>query len=123
MVFDTDVFIWIQRGSKRAAQLFERQIDRCIAVQTYMETLQCAQDRAQQAVARRFQKDFNARTLLFSPETGDRAMSQQYALPHNMRAGDALIAATALEAALPLCTSNVKHSRAISLLEGVRLVP
>ena len=27
MIFDTDVFIWIQRGSKRAAALFDRFVD------------------------------------------------------------------------------------------------
>ena len=125
MIFDTDVFIWIQRGSKRAAQLFERQADRCIAVQTYMELLQGAQNRVQQAATRRFLKDFAVRTLPLSPEIGDRAMSlvEQYALSHNMRAGDALIAATALESTQPLCTSNVKHFRTIPLLEVVRLVP
>ena len=125
MIFDTDVFIWIQRGSKRAAQLFERQADRCIAVQTYMELLQGAQNRVQQAATRRFLKDFGVRTLSLSPEIGDRAMSlvEQYALSNNMRAGDALIAATALESAQPLCTSNVKHFRTIPLLEVVRLVP
>ena len=125
MIFDTDVFIWIQRGSKRAAQLFERQTDRCIAVQTYMELLQGAQNRVQQAATRRFLKDFGVRTLPLSPEIGDRAMSlvEQYALSNNMRAGDALIAATALESAQPLCTSNVKHFRTIPLLEVVRLVP
>ena len=125
MIFDTDVFIWIQRGSKRAAQLFERQSDRCIAVQTYMELLQGAQNRVQQAATRRFLKDFGVRTLPLSPEIGDRAMSlvEQYALSHNMRAGDALIAATALESAQPLCTSNVKHVRASPLFEVVWLVP
>jgi predicted nucleic acid-binding protein len=125
MIFDTDVFIWIQRGSKRAAQLFERQADRCIAVQTYMELLQGAQNRVQQAATRRFLKDFGVRTLSLSPEIGDRAMSlvEQYALSNNMCAGDALIAATALESAQPLCTSNVKHFRTIPLLEVVRLVP
>ena len=125
MIFDTDVFIWIQRGSKRAAQLFERQTDRCIAVQTYMELLHGAQNRVQQAATRRFLKDFCVRTLPLSPEIGDRAMSlvEQYALSYNLRAGDALIAATALEAAQALCTSNVKHFRAIPLLEVVRLVP
>ena len=125
MIFDTDVFIWIQRGSRNAAAMFDRHSDRFIAVQTYMELLQGAQNRVQQAATRRFLKDFGVRILPLSPEIGNRAMAlvEQYALSHNMRAADALIAATALEAAQPLCTSNVKHFRSIPLLELKRLVP
>ncbi len=125
MIFDTDVFIWIQRGSKRAAAMLDRHADRFIAVQTYMELLQCALNRVQQAATRRFLKDFGIQILPLSPEIGNRAMSlvEQYALSHNMRAADALVAATALEAAQPLCTSNVKHFRPIPLLELERLVP
>ena len=32
MIFDTDVFIWIQRGSKRAAAMLDRHADRFITV-------------------------------------------------------------------------------------------
>ena len=125
MIFDTDVFIWIQRGSKRAAAMLDRHAERFIAVQTYMELLQGALNRVQQAATRRFLRDFGIQILPLSPEIGNRAMSlvEQYALSHNMRAADALIAATALEAAQPLCTSNVKHFRPIPLLELERLVP
>ena len=89
MIFDTDVFIWIQRGSDRAAEIFERYSDRFIAVQTYMELMQGAQNVAQQTVARRFLKDFDVRILPLSAEIGNRAMLlvEQYALSHNMRSG------------------------------------
>ena len=125
MIFDTDVFIWIQRGSKRAAVLFDRFPDRFIAVQTYMELMQGAQNLLQQTAARRFLRDFNVQILPFSAGIGDRAMSlvEEYALSHGMRSGDAIIAATALDAAQPLCTANVKHYRQIPLLEIVKLVP
>ena len=125
MIFDTDVFIWIQRGSERAARVLERHPDRFIAVQTYMELMQGAQNTAQQTMARRFLKDFNVQILPFSAEIGNRAMSlvEQYALSHGMRSGDALIAATAIEAAQQLCTANVRHYRQIPLLEIVKLSP
>lgn len=125
MIFDTDVFIWIQRGSKRAAVLFDRFPDRFIAVQTYMELMQGAQNLLQQTAARRFLRDFNVQILPFSAGIGDRAMSlvEEYALSHGMRSGDAIIAATALDAAQPLCTANVKHYRQIPLLEIMKLVP
>ena len=125
MIFDTDVFIWIQRGSERAAEILERHSDRFIAVQTYMELMQGAQNIAQQTAVRRFLKDFNVQILPLSAEIGNRAMSlvEQYALSHNMRSGDARIAAAAIEAAQPLCTANVKHYRQIPLLEVVKLKP
>ena len=125
MIFDTDVFIWIQRGSDRAAEILERYSDRFIAVQTYMELMQGAQNVAQQTVARRFLKDFDVRILPLSAEIGNRAMLlvEQYALSHNMRSGDALIAATAIELAQPLCTTNIKHYRQIPMLEIVKLHP
>jgi len=125
MIFDTDVFIWIQRGSKRAAALFDRFPDRFIAVQTYMELMQGAQNLLQQTAARRFLRDFNVQILPFSAGIGDRAMSlvEEYALSHGMRSGDAIIAATALDAAQPLCTANVKLYRQIPLLEILKLVP
>ena len=125
MIFDTDVFIWIQRGSRRAADIFERHPERFIAAQTYMELMQGARNVAQQTAARRFLKDFKVQILQFSAEIGNRAMTlvEQYALSHNMRSGDALIAATAIESAQPLCTANIKHYRQIPLLELVKLIP
>ena len=125
MIFDTDVFIWIQRGSVSAAQIFERHEERFIAVQTYLELMQGASNMAQLASARRFLKDFNVKIIPLSEEIGSRAMSlvEQYALSHSMRAGDALIASTAIESSQTLCTSNVKHYRQIPLLEIEQLHP
>ena len=125
MLFDTDILIWIQRGSVSAATAFERQSERLVSVQTYMELLQDAQNRQQQAATRGFLKDFGVQIVPLSPEIGDRAMSlvEQYALSHGMRAGDALVAATALATAQPLCTANTKHFRQIPLLELVVVKP
>ena len=125
MIFDTDVFIWIQRGSERAADMLERHSNRFISVQTYMELMQGAQNVAQQTVARRFLKDFDVQILPLSAEIGNRAMLlvEQYVLSHNMRSGDALIAAAAIELAQPLCTANIKHYRQIPLLEVIKLTP
>jgi len=45
MIFDTDIFIWIQRGSVKAARLLENCNERFIAVQTYMELMQGAKNK------------------------------------------------------------------------------
>ena len=125
MIFDTDIFIWIQRGSVKAARLLENCNERFIAVQTYMELMQGAKNKTQLAQTRRFLKDFNIRVIPLSSEIGNLTMSlvEQYTLSHDMRSGDALIASTAIDQSKTLCTSNDKHYRQIPLLELQILKP
>ena len=125
MIFDTDIFIWIQRGSVKAARLLENCNERFIAVQTYMELMQGAKNKTQLAQTRRFLKDFNIRVIPLSSEIGNRAMSlvEQYTLSHDMRSGDALIASPAIDQSQTLCTSNDKHYRQIPILELQILKP
>lgn len=125
MIFDTDIFIWIQRGSVKAARLLENCNERFIAVQTYMELMQGAKNKTHLAQTRRFLKDFNIRVIPLSSEIGNLAMSlvEQYTLSHDMRSGDALIASTAIDQSQTLCTSNDKHYRQIPLLELQILKP
>ena len=125
MIFDTDIFIWIQRGSVKAARLLENCNERFIAVQTYMELMQGAKNKTQLAQIRRFLKDFNIRVIPLSSEIGNRAMSlvEQYTLSHDMRSADALIASTAIDQSQTLCTSNDKHYRQIPILELQILKP
>ena len=115
MLFDTDVFIWMQRGNTRAAQLIEAEEERVLSIQTYMELLQCAQSHQQQEHTKAFLRDFGFGTLPLSENVGHRAAVyvETYALPHGLRAGDALVAATAAEHNLTLCTSNARHFRPI----------
>ena len=82
MLFDTDIFIWIQRGSVKAARLLENCGERLIAVQTYMELMQGAKNKTQLTQTRRFLRDFNVSVIPLSAEIGNRAMSlvEQYAL-------------------------------------------
>jgi len=111
VIFDTDIFIWIQRGNRRAAQAVESDKERFLSVQTYLELLQCAHNKLQQDYARGFLKDFGFQTLPLTENIGHRAAIyiEEYALSHGLRAGDAIIAATAAENNLILCTGNAKH--------------
>jgi predicted nucleic acid-binding protein len=119
VIFDTDIFIWIQRGNVKAARLVERDEERLLSAQTYMELLQCAQNKQQHDHTKQFLKDFGFRTLQLSANIGHRATVyvEQYSLSHGLRAGDALIAATAAEHNLTLCSSNAKHFRPIKDLK------
>ncbi len=119
MIFDTDIFIWIVRGNAKAARLVEREDERFISVQTYLELLQCAENKRQHEYTKQFLKEFGFRTLPLSGNIGHRATVyiEEYSLSHGIRAGDALIAATATENNMPLCSGNAKHFRQIKDLK------
>lgn len=119
MLFDTDVFIWIQRGNAKAARLVDRDEERLLSVQTYMELLQGAENKQQHAYTKSFLRDFGFRTLPLSEDVGHRAAVyiETYSLSHGLRAGDAIVAATAAENNLTLCTSNTKHFKPIGDLK------
>lgn len=118
MIFDTDVLIWAARGNVKASRAIGNSPKRQISTQTYLELLQCATDKRQQSLTRTFLRDFAFEVLPLTSGIGVRscALVEQFALSHNLRAGDAIIAATAIENDVMLCTTNVKHYRQIPML-------
>ena len=119
VIFDTDILIWIQRGNEKAAGLVDREKERFISIQTYMELLQCAQNKQQHNHIRQFLKDFGFHILPLTENIGHRAAVyvEEYSLSSGMRAGDAIIAATTAENNLMLCTGNASHFRIIKDLQ------
>jgi hypothetical protein len=119
VLFDTDIFIWIQRGNTKAAQLVDRDRERLLSVITYMELLQGAKDRRQHRATLSFLRDFGFTTLPLTENIGHRAAVyvEEYTLGAGLRAADAIIAATAAEHGLVLCTSNAAHFRPIKELK------
>ena len=115
MLFDTDILIWVQRGNNKAARLIDRTPDRKISIQTFMELLQGAQAKGQQLQTKKFLADFNFEVLPFTEKIGHRASIyvEEYSLASGLRAGDAIVAATAVENNLELATGNKKHFKAI----------
>jgi predicted nucleic acid-binding protein len=105
------MFIWVQRGNVKAARLIEGEDERLLSVQSYMELLQGAGNRRQHELTKAFLRDFGFSMLPLSENIGHRAAVyiEEYALSHGLRAGDAIVAATAAEHGLTLCTSNAKH--------------
>ena len=115
MIFDTDVFIWVQRGNSKAARLIDRSEERYLSVYSYMELLQAAKNSQQHRYIKDFLSSFGFVVLPLSESIGHRALIylEEYALPHGLRAGDAIIAATAAENNMTLVSSNAKHFKPI----------
>jgi predicted nucleic acid-binding protein len=115
MIFDTDILIWIQKGNLKAAKLVDRASERYLSTQSYMELLQCAKNKHQIQTMRDFLTVSGFQILPFTENIGHRAAiyMEEYTLVSGLRAGDAIIAATATENNLPLTTANVKHFKPI----------
>jgi hypothetical protein len=125
MIFDTDIFIWAQRGNKKAAKLMEVSEERHLSIQTYMELLQCAKNKNQHKHIKDFLTAFDFLVLPLTENIGHRASIyiEEYTLTSGLRSGDAIIAATAVENNLPLASSNVKHFKMIKELKLKRFKP
>lgn len=125
MLFDTDILIWIQRGNQEAAKLVDKAAKRYLSIQSYMELLQCAQNKQNHQHIKEFLKTFDFEILQLSQNIGHRAAIyiEEYSLSNGVRAGDALIAATAVENNLILCSSNQKHFKCINELRLLSFKP
>jgi len=119
MIYDTDILIWVQRGNEKAARLIEKDIDRHLSIQGYMELLQGAKNKTHHKYVKDFISDFAFSILPFTENIGHRALIyvEEYALSSNMRAGDAIVAATAVENNMKLVSSNVKHFKVVNELQ------
>jgi len=115
MIFDTDIFIWAQRGNEKAAKLMEMSEERHLSIQSFMELLQCANNKKQHKHIKDFLTSFDFLVLPLTENIGHRASIyiEEYTLASGLRSGDAIIAATAVENNLPLVSSNVKHFKMI----------
>jgi len=119
MMFDTEILIWVQRGSGKAAKLIEEDASRSLSIQSYMELLQGARNKSDHQYVKDFICEFDFAILPLTENIGHRALIyvEEHALASNMRARDATIAATAVENNLPLVSSNVKHFKVVKELQ------
>ncbi len=119
MIFDTDIFIWVQRGNNKAAKLIEKAEEKYLSIQTYMELLQCAKNKSQHKQIKDFLTSFDFMILPFTENIGHRASIyvEEYTLSSNVRSGDAIIAATAVENNMTLSSSNGTHFKMIKELQ------
>ena len=119
MIFDTDIIIWIQRGNLNAAKLIEKVTEHYLSLQSYMELLQCAKNKKQHQYIKDFLREYGFILLPITEKVSYRASIyvEELALTCGIRAGDAIIAATAIENNLELATSNKKHFKNINELQ------
>ncbi len=84
-----------------------------------MELLQCAKNKAQLKYTKDFLSDFGSVVLPLTENIGHRAAIyiEEFTLSSNLRAGDAIIAATASENNITLISSNSKHFKDIKDLK------
>lgn len=119
MVFDTDIIIWVMKGNAKAAKVIDGSLERYISILTRMELLQGAIHKTHLSQVELFITEYNFVVLPLTDDIGHRALIyiEEYALSHGLRANDAIIAATAVENNLPLCSSNTKHYKSIKDLK------
>ena len=125
MIFDTDIFIWVERGNKKAAMLMEKTEEKFLSIQTYMELLQCAKNKTQHKYVKDFLNSFGFIVLPLTENIGHRASIyvEEYTLSSSIRSGDAIVAATAVENNMILSSSNAKHFKVIKDLKLKRFKP
>ncbi|RPI56203.1 MAG: type II toxin-antitoxin system VapC family toxin [Deltaproteobacteria bacterium] len=119
MIFDTDIFIWVQRGNEKAARHMEKSVNRFLSIQSYVELFQCVETKTQHKYVKDFIASYGFIVLPFTENIGHRASIyiEEYTLSSGLRSGDAIIAATAVENNMPLFSSNTKHFRMIKELK------
>jgi len=115
MLFDTDILIWVLRGHRGAAGLIDDAREPRISVVTWMELAMGARSRAEMRSIKDFLGEHGFIVLPLSENIGHRAAVyvEEYGLGSGLSVGDALIAATAVEEGVTLCTGNVKRFRVV----------
>jgi predicted nucleic acid-binding protein len=125
VLFDTNIFIYLEKQNSRAIKLIEETENIHISAITYMELIQGASNKNKARLVERLLQAFNIRILELSENISiiARLLIKQHAQSHALTLGDALIAATAIQANLELVTANYRDFRFIDGLEVRKFVP
>ena len=125
MLFDTDVLVWALHGSAKAAKEIDDDDNRFISAVNYMELMQGARDKREQALVKQFLNALEFTVLPITEAVSHRAtiFIEEYALKSGIQLADALVFATACENSLTLCSANQKHFRNIASLDTKVFIP
>jgi predicted nucleic acid-binding protein len=120
MLFDSDVVIWAIRGSENAAKAIDSADVALISAATYLELVQDAKNKEDLKWIKAFLNDLQINIIPLSENIGHRACiyMETYGLRSGIGVADALIAATAAENNICLCTGNLKDFK---LIEGINV--
>jgi len=80
MLFDMDIFIWVQRGNLKAAALIDSWRDRYVSVYSYMEFLQAAKNKEQHRNTIDFVASLGFVVFPLSETIGHRALMSEVCL-------------------------------------------
>jgi len=116
MLFDTDVIIWALRGNLKASVRIDGAASLHLSAVSYMELLKGARDKREQKAIQGFLRDLGFEQLPVTSAICHRAVIyvEEFALSSGLELADALIAATACEHGIELCTANDKHYHIIT---------
>ncbi|MCG7657761.1 type II toxin-antitoxin system VapC family toxin [Wielerella bovis] len=122
MLVDTDVLIWLARGHENAKSSLLNQNKKYISAVTYMEMLQGMRNKAEMNAFLQFLPQYQFEILPLNEKMGEIAseLVKNYALSHNMKMADALIASCAIVYNQPLLSANYKHYQFIHHLNLIK---
>ena len=125
MLVDTDVFIWLFRGNKKAATTISKLENIALSAVTYMELVQGMRNQKEFVLFRKTIHKYQWKLLPLTENISHRAIVfiENHHLSHSLKMADALIGATAIESGLTLLTGNYKHYKALPDLALVRFRP
>lgn len=111
MIFDTNIFIYADRGRLSAKELITNCSDRAISAVTYMEYVPHCRNKKELVIFKAFLQEFNFTIYEIDSAISLKArqLVNQFALSHSMEMAECVCAATALFYDEVLCTSNAKH--------------
>ena len=116
MIFDTNIFIYADRGVTAAKDLLLATPERAISAVTYMEYVPFCRNKRELAIFDQLLRSLQIVIYDINTEISmlARTIIKQFALSHSVEMGDALIAATALTYSETLCTGNDKHFKPVN---------
>jgi len=125
VIIDTDVLIWYLRGNINAKKALAANTPFKISLINYLELIQGLKDKNELKTLQKQLKKWSTKIIQINESISTYSMFlvENYYLSHSLEAGNAIIAATALENNETLLTANYKHYSYIPNLQVQNFKP